>query len=82
MQEIPQYVAKLISRRQKLAESLQTVSFELDQYCKRIGIDIYDDDYCLGTHEMIYLEPKTAASRTIKAIKSQLQNNENKRISR
>lgn len=82
MQEIPQYVAKLISRRQKLAESLQTVSWELDKYCKRIGIDIYDDEYCLGTHVMIYTEPNIAASHTINAIKTQLRNNENKRISR
>lgn len=72
MPQVPKYVETLLLRRRKLASSLIDVCCELDQYCKRIGVDAADADTCICGHVMIYTEPRTAYRLTKEAIEEKL----------
>lgn len=72
MSQIPKYVENLLLRRRKLASSLMDVCCELDQYCKRIGVNTADADTCTCGHVMIYTEPRAAYRLTKRAIEEKL----------
>lgn len=67
--EIPKYVQRMLDRRRKLAWALMNACADVDDYCKKIGIDFDDkDDPCLLSNVMIYAEPDTAYVVTAQAI--------------
>lgn len=61
--KIPKKIEKLIERRRKLAEDLNSVSLTLDNWIEEHGGDIADPDICdsVRTGCMIYCEPGNAA---------------------
>ena len=61
--KIPKKIEKLIERRKKLAEDLNSVSFTLDKWIEEHGGDLTDPDICgsVITGCMIYCEPDNAA---------------------
>ena len=73
MSQIPKYVENLLLRRRRLANSLMDVCCELDEYCKRIGVDVADADACVCGHVMIYTEPSSAYKLTRGAIQETLE---------
>lgn len=56
--KIPKYVQNLIIRRERLANKLMIVSFELDEWLEKQGIPLGADYTATGC--MIYCEPETA----------------------
>lgn len=66
--KIPQWVEKLLERRQKYAEELSVVSSKVDEYCESLGIDLMDGSNSLLTDVSIYLEPGNALNNTRQAI--------------
>ena len=66
--KIPKYIDKLIDRRCRLAEELNSVACQLDEWCEKNGIDTYTDYLCTGV--LIYSEPSTAAWHTREDIKN------------
>lgn len=72
MPQIPKYVENLLLRRRRLASSLMDVCCDLDEYCKRIGVDVADADACVCGHVMIYTEPSAAYRLTKGAIEEKL----------
>lgn len=56
--KIPKYVDRLLKRRTKLAEQLNSVSYELDEWLENNGIPTGNDYTRTGC--MIYCEPYTA----------------------
>lgn len=70
--EIPKYVQKLLERRCLLAQQLSEVGCQLDTYCKKLGLELGDDENALMSHVMIYCEPSTAYRCTKQAIERAL----------
>ena len=56
--KIPKYIDRLLKKRTKLAEQLNSVSTELDEWLEKNGI-LVGNDYTL-TGYMIYCEPAGA----------------------
>lgn len=56
--KILKYIQNLIIRRERLANELMNVSFELDEWLEEQGIPL-GTDYC-ATGCMIYCEPEMA----------------------
>lgn len=61
--KIPKYINRLLERRTKLAEQLNSVSIELDEWLEKNGI-LTGNDYT-RTGCMIYCEP-CAAERCVR----------------
>ena len=72
MKDIPKYILKLLDKREKLAEKLQDVNYEISDYCERIGMDLINSDLldtaCLLSHVEIYCNPSSAKEATTRAI--------------
>ena len=64
--KIPKYIDRLLERRTKLAEQLNFVSTELDEWLENNGIPTGNDYTRTGC--MIYCEPYTAEGRVREAI--------------
>ena len=56
--KIPKYIDRLLEKRTKLAEQLNSVSTELDEWLEKNGIPTGNDYTRTGC--MIYCEPYTA----------------------
>ena len=63
---IPKYVQKMIDRRRKLADELNKVSVELDEWLEKNGFNVYTDYTCTGI--LIYTEPGTARNNVMRDI--------------
>lgn len=69
MNDIPKYVEKMLQKRAKLAMKLLTVSSEVDEYCKAIGVDIEDNEkWSVNGDVKIFFEPEDAIDDTRAAI--------------
>ena len=72
MKKVPKYVLKMLERRSRLASELLSACCAVDEYCEKIGVNIYDEDACLGTDVRIYCEADGGYSATLKAIEKTL----------
>ena len=72
MAEIPKYVIELLKKRTILSRKLRVVCCELDDYCRKIGVDFNDPDACLMSDVRIYCEEDAAYSSTKKVIEKTL----------
>ena len=68
--KIPKKIEKLIERRRKLAEKLNSVEATLDNWIEEHGGDLTNPDICdsVITGYMIYCEPYNAAFNVTKYI--------------
>lgn len=72
---VPKYVQELVERRAKLARQLCSISVEVDEYCKKIGLDYNHplfDEACLCTDVRIYCEADGAKNMTLSTIEKVL----------
>lgn len=69
---VPKYALRLLERRSRLSQELMTACYAVDEYCKKIGVDLDDPDACLCTDVRIYCEVDGAYSNTLAAIKRAL----------
>ena len=60
--KIPKKIDVLLQKRVKLAEQLQTLNLELEEWIESHGGDLTDNDLMCGilTHAAIYEEPEMA----------------------
>jgi hypothetical protein len=76
MRKIPKYIEDLLQRRRNLAMRLMDVCVQVDEYCKRIGVDMNDNTAAILTDVMIYCEPDVALRSTREAIQKVLDQHE------
>ncbi len=69
---VPKYVLKLLDRRRRLSQDLMSVCHEVDEYCKKIGVDFGNPDACLQTDVRIYCEVDGAYDSTLSVIEKTL----------
>lgn len=66
--KIPKYIDYLLDRRAKLAESLNSVDYELTKWIDKKGIEVESCDYATGCE--MYVNPDASADRVREAIKN------------
>lgn len=69
---VPKYALKLLDRRRRLSQQLMMACGEVDEYCKKIGVDFDDPDACLSADIRIYCEVDAAYGGTLSVIKKTL----------
>lgn len=69
---VPKKLLNLLKRRTQLARDLISACVAVDQYCEKLGMDIFDDDACLGTDIRIWCEFDGAYTITLRAVKKAL----------
>lgn len=81
MPKIPKYVIAALDRRVKAAEALTGSTKVLEDYCKKIGMDVTGnlDTAALASSWMVLTEPETARRMTLNAIKRTLAENADRR---
>ena len=72
--KIPKQIEKLIERRTKLAEDLNSVELTLDNWIEEHGGELDDPDICDSVRSgcMLYCEPGNAANKVLKYISEQM----------
>lgn len=66
---VPKKIIRLLERRMELSQKLMATCGEVDEYCRKIGVDFDDPDAALQTDVCIYCEADGAYASTLKAIK-------------
>lgn len=66
--KIPKYIDKLIERRVKLAESLNSADYLLSEFIVKNKIDVAEYDYATGIE--MYANPCASAERIREAIRN------------
>lgn len=69
---VPKYVLRLLNRRRKLSGELMSVCCQIDDYCRKIGVDFEDPDACLQSDVRIYCELDGAYYCTLSVIEKTL----------
>ena len=72
MKNVPKYIIRMLEKRRRLSAELMQVCFELDEYCRKIGVDFQDPDACLQTDVRIYCEFDGAYNSTLSVIEKTL----------
>ena len=73
--KVPQYVIKMLKRRTKASRDLRVACAKLDEYCDKIGLNVYHplyDDACLCTDIRIICEEGASERVTYEAIEKVL----------
>lgn len=72
--EIPKTTATLIDRRERLANQLLEVNYQIDDWLEKHGADFTDPDLSDGVSSsaMIYFEPENAKKLVINYIEQKL----------
>lgn len=73
MKHVPKYVLKLLERRRRLSNKLMDVNAQIDEYCSKIGVDMTDENACVGSDIKIYCETDAGCGMTLEAIKKALE---------
>lgn len=63
---------KLLERRRRLSNELMDVNTQIDEYCRKIGVDMNDEDACVISDIRIYCEADAGCGLTLNAIKKAL----------
>lgn len=73
--KVPKYVIKMVKRRTNLSRKLREACIEVDNYCEKIGLDVYHPlfgDACLCSDIRIYCEEDAGERSTLEAIEKVL----------